>query len=298
MLLRRLVQNYYEVHGSFTDIQLTFFGDELMNAATSVGYSLEDMCYSYLGYSDTDKLKPSELCSLRKKILTHCDYEGRAYDINTVKSIMSDYNPDCYKPNRATYNEHEQIVFDMCYAYYKDCYDGYVELSGHIVRFTDILDYLHTSVSNVDKVFKGMQKADSALSFVYSDKGNPQIVDNVLYGPFALKVPFEDIAKQALHCILFGLSADLSKYAEFFNAQHGALSLTNPAIYLELIDIANAIGCTYKELLAEVGLEVLDQRDIFERYGYVILYKESDDIIIALDRKSTANDLFKRKVVY
>ena len=69
MLLRRLVQNYYDVHGSFIDIQLSFFGEELMSLASESNISLEDLCYTYLGFEGSSTIKPSELCALRSKIL-------------------------------------------------------------------------------------------------------------------------------------------------------------------------------------------------------------------------------------
>ena len=49
-LQRRLIQNYYEIHGNFDGIISTPVGDVVSTFANITNRTVEEACYNFLGY--------------------------------------------------------------------------------------------------------------------------------------------------------------------------------------------------------------------------------------------------------
>ena len=45
MLVKRFIQNYFEVNGSFNNIELTAVADWLRNTAKSEGITIKELCF-------------------------------------------------------------------------------------------------------------------------------------------------------------------------------------------------------------------------------------------------------------
>ena len=144
-----------------------------------------------------------------------------------------------------------------------------------------------------------MKDTNTSLVYQKSDKNEYAVTGNVVKTPLDVSVrDFNKISKKALECALFGKSANLSFITPSIVDDLPYISITRPQVYRQLLDIANAVGKTYKELLAEIGVNVIDQIATYDKLGFAVICKESNDLYLAIDTTSTVEDPFKRKVVY
>lgn len=293
MLRVRLVQNYYELHGSFTDIQFTAIGELITQVAKENGVPLEELCYTLLGYKPCDNVTATQMCAVRTLAL-----KGHEPSIQIIKSVDSDFNENILDIPDTNFGDN-QIVFDLCYRYYLDCYCGEVPYKKEFVEFSRSINLLRTDTKCLNKVFKHMKDTNTSLVYQKSDKNEYAVTGNVVKTPLDVSVrDFTKISKKALECALFGKSANLSFITPSIVDDLPYISITRPQVYRQLLDIANAVGKTYKELLAEIGVNVIDQIATYDKLGFAVICKESNDLYLAIDTTSTVEDPFKRKVVY
>lgn len=59
-MLSTMIRNYWERNGSFDNITNTYIGDEIQKMATEKNMSVEDFCFSTMGY-DADSVSPAKL---------------------------------------------------------------------------------------------------------------------------------------------------------------------------------------------------------------------------------------------
>lgn len=255
MLLKRLIQNYYEVFGSFDGIMNTSIATQIEEEAVNAGCSPKEFCFRSLGYEFQESKILEKTLATRDK-----QYRNKLKDLRKCKE--------------------NQIIFDLCYEYYKNCQEGAVELKGNAYDIQKHRILLRgKSYQKVRDAYKsaklilGYKKINSSQIFV--NNGFVCSSENLDAETFA------KIEEQAFRCMLYGRYAQLcglglGKQIQFISL----LSLRKPNLYLMALDIARAANTTFKELMLDYDVNIQYQIPVYDTFGCMIQFVNSSKALI------------------
>ena len=297
MLYRYLIRNYYEINGTFKDIQLTNIGPVLLRASADSNKSIEDICYNILGYVGDKDHSIADVIEIRKNAILG-KYDGfstKKQFLTWIKTLYPDYVVP--KSSLIRKNVIDSDIFKVCYVYYRDCFHGYVDFTEGKLSMFEHSEFLRTNAKAAEEAFNSIKRNNDSLKVVKSDDGKLYITNNTLFVPESIKVDdIDKITHDAFMCALFGLKVDLSSLASSYN-MFGFLSIVKPNVYLLLMDLSHALGITYKELMTEVNINVPDQIKAFNRYGFALIGVDNEGFATVIDNSSTEQEPFVRRIL-
>ena len=296
MLYELLVRNYYETHGNFKGIQLTTVGDWLEDAAKQLNFNVTDLCYRILGYRSYGDYTAADVCQIRKDAVLEIDEAKRKKLIKEIKSSDEGYSIPTLLNLKKDFGELEDI-FLACYAYYRDCCHGMVEYAdGSLIDMSRGLNLLRANVKSFNKLWTSMKRNKSCLTYSKVTSDGVTVTNGVCCSAKTVsEEQFEEISYNAMLCVIYGLSTDLSIALKKYN-DLGILSIKQPSLYLKLLDMANALGITYAQMMSEIGINVPDQFVAFNsKYNCIILMTDANGISTIVDNTCDIDHPFKRK---
>lgn len=260
MLLKRLIQNYYEVFGSFAGIMDTSIGTQIANEADNADCSVEEFCFHELGYENQKSKTIEQILASRDK-----QYRNKLKDLRKC--------------------EENQNIFNLCYEYYKNCQEGLVELNGNAYDIQKHRNLLRgKSYQKVRDIYKsaklilGYKKINDSRAFV--NNGLVCSSENLNADTFA------KIEEQAFRLMLYGRYTQLcglGKQIQFISL----LSIRKPNLYLAALDIARITNTTFKELMLDYDVNIQYQMPVYDTFGCMIQFVNSSKALI-VDETCTA----------
>lgn len=301
MLFEFLVRNYYENNGNFKGIHLTAIGNWLQEQAKDLSITIEELCYRILGYSYNADVSASDMSSMRAQVVSLLYEKNKkeaAVPSKRIQEVSSDYKSPAVD-RYITYEEGSPAneIFELCYAYYCNCFHGYVSCGKHTLEFAKFISFFRANPQSFRSMYKSLEENGNTLIYNYSARGGNYIYNDVLTTKILLTDDeFESINKAAFKRALVGKTLDLSKYTKFYD-ELSTLSISRPAVYLELLDLANGLGITYKDLLAEVGINIINQMEVYEDRGFAVIDMDDKNMGIVITKDNTLENPFLRKVI-
>ena len=263
MLKDKLVQNYYEVHGSFDGISVSEIGGLVEDSG-----SLIDECYRILGYSGNG-ISPKMVHDLRLAY--------RRNDLETLHVLCGAVSLSeaarYFEEHGIEVPQHEEQDAAIKNGKYVAMLAEYLKMkNGIVVKFNG-------SLYNLDELLGGLR---------YTLKKIREYAKTIVTDPENKIIEFQQGDKDEISNGIFTVKAKLTAAAQreivikAIIKASGALDTTLPAAvvkkpelipllafndnkaYLEALETAEVRGITYKDLMAEKGYNVYDCLAVYQ----------------------------------
>lgn len=260
--IKKLVQNYFEINGTFTGIEFSCFIHELRELAKLNELDLMEYCYALLGFSKTTNGYKAKFDQAVEKAAASCQAESEK--LTTFRRLNKKFG--------------EEI--DALSEYYRSGIDKTVMLNDGVMPFPDFIQIaraMHRQ-ANVKEQFgagyknKDLVKAllqDTRLSNVlvkeYRQASVCAVCNDVLLSPKILTdADFNSIHKVALTRLVKG-SLNYPEHFIMSADTFATLSFTNVKLYCEILAWAAAMGMTYAAILKDLGFNVADLSALYKK---------------------------------
>ena len=253
-LQRRLIQNYYEIHGNFDGIISTPVGNVVSTFANITNRTVEEACYNFLGYAKVSNFSAKEIAQLRAKAI----YDDESYA--KYKVLVGEKEAaQLIRPSKAKIlPEDKQLIFDLCYAYFNNCCHTIIDIGENSFEFSKHLNYLRQLRVAPTTVFNALREAKGELRYLKSSAREACVYNNVCVADVDITATeFTRICQKAIAAVLYGKTANL-KFACKNLEYLAVVGLEDTDLYINLLDIALANNMTYSELLKEIGVYIGD----------------------------------------
>lgn len=273
--LSKFVQNFYEIHASFSDINFCSAYDEIQLFAKEHNLSVEDSLYAMLGYPSTTKLSPTEIMRRRRQLVK------TLYESNNPKDLLNspDIRKECSKlqirkPKKLLvwkhrkHTIHDKEAVDLLAKYYTISDEVIVRDKENVLHpFKEVLAELQTSgifdsamLSRIKNEYTGYEIEiieNAAKTCIMNGKlyvkGNPKNKNKLFNNALAKAINPGNLSYQLERKLL-----SLPEMA-FFDTE----------IYLSILDYLSIVEVSYKDLLAAYFLNVPDYQEVYESFNYV-----------------------------
>lgn len=246
----KLIQNVFELHGSF---------DELDRYSIFDGVS-ENMAYEALGYKGQYGMSASEVFNL---IVEYNKDNNEA--INKVKELGM---------NVKKYQKIDFTIFDDPLVTYMLISKDMVSFRGNKMKLCDVVKVLTIDRANARSMINTLLEENDIFKFVHTNCSDVMITDGVIYSNRKLtKTQVKNIIKNAL-IVACGLIIKLPN--KFFASGITYLSNNDNSMYRYLIELATVNDVTLAQLLQYVGVNIPD---------FVIQYIETGNLIYSVNGK-------------
>lgn len=271
MLIKRFIQNYFEVHGNFDNIELTAASDWLRNTSKAEGITIKELCFRMLGFSFSETVSAEECYTMtvlaaKGDKATLCKKLG-CKTVKEIKEQLLTYNILYLNVlDKTSLTKGERECLNALYEYYRYCSRKPVVIDNDRFSLSSGLPFLRHHFKNVTEAYKVLQDQEALVCYKKC-KSKTHVENNCLYTSYDIDLnKVNKLAVQFIFCG-YGLSYNILLAK---NDKLSMLSLSNPNVYLNLLGIAGACNITYKQLLSYVDIHIEDQTDFFNTYGMVL----------------------------
>lgn len=295
--LEKVVQNYFELHGSFDGISSEWYYNQILQGMAEHGNPTDtDELFWLLGYRATEHLKPAATRSLRLafskrdvvgiagllgKQATLQDAEEELTAANMLPIKVSD------RPPRVSVN---QKYVSLLSQYYATCIETTVLWNGALLPFPAVLEGFRLEGIKASKAARLIMESEALsqalVHFVFVDGIMPKVESGVFYVDRELtENERQQITKDALKEVIY---PDIPiKDSILCSPTSLAImaSSDNPK-YLALLDFTTIAGITYAQLLAKCGLTLPDYGKAYKLIGAIPVYI-GDSILLITEQKYT-----------
>lgn len=287
MLVKRFIQNYFEVNGSFNNIELTAVADWLRNTAKSEGITIKELCFRMLGFAFSDTISAEQCYELsilaaRGDRSTLCKF----FNCKTVQEIKEHLKPyDILYLNvidKTKLTNIEQQCLDVLYNYYRYCSRASVEIEKTRYTVSQGLPFLRHYFKNVNEIYKMLSSQGALVTLHKTDSLSIKIENNCLFTSYDIDI--NKLNKLAIQFVFCGYRLSYNILLTK-NDKLAMISLSNPDTYLNLLGVAGACNITFKQLMSYADIHVEDQTDLFNAYG--LIAQVYDGLVYYTDSTST-----------
>lgn len=307
LALQKVVQNYYELHGSFSGIATQFYYPEVVTSAKEDGRSPVNQLYAMLGYKECGELSTEETQRLRKaysrkdvtiveKILDHATIddevkevlkEGKMLPIDVVASKPRKYNNEKY--------------VDVLAQYYASCLDNYVVFKDQLVPFPMVLETYRMQKISLERaaneILASPAYANILVAFKQVEGISPKVESGIFYTDCIFSEDEKNIIiKNAFKCAInpntMLKDSVVRNFTEFID-----MANSNQGVYLSLLEFAEDRGITYAQMLRKFGLTLPDYSEPYRLFGFVPIC--IGDVVILInqnERKTCSSKEFEERL--
>lgn len=299
LALQKVVQNYYELHGSFSGIATQFYYPEVVASAKEDGRSPINQLYAMLGYKECGRLNTESVRQLRKvynkygasvadKILGHATTE------NEIKTVLKEGKmlPVDIRASKPRKYDNEKYV-DMLARYYVSCLDNYVVFNDQLVPFPAVLETYRMQKISLERAANEILASPAYSHILVTFKQVKGINPKVESGTFYTDCIFSEdeknsIVKNALKCAInpntMLKDSIVRNFTEFID-----MAFSNPSVYLSLLEFTEACGITYAQLLKRFGLNLPDYSEPYQMFNFVPICIGDVVILINQNERKTCS---------
>ena len=271
LIKKKLIQNYFEVHGSFDKIVASDIGALIQVE----GQTTEEVCYKSLGYVDHGKftakqchdmrvaLKSENLTLLRDLLGTTTVEEAK--EVMVHEGILNENVPT----KKATFRINNSLKR------YSSVLASYFRISKQVVTFHTMLplcyaiDSLKAEPKNLGKNVKAIYENNQDLIAFDSSAENPYVYKNTLYADRELTE--KEKRTIILDALKLASGLQLGIDAKVYRSPYdfAILSFEETEKYLDILEDAEANHMTYAQYLSLIGINVPNYAKIYCCVGMI-----------------------------
>lgn len=273
VLIKRYIQNYYEVHGNFDKIELSPLSEQIRLAASEEGLSIRLFCIRALGY-------PENTTGLDLEIFAHWQLQDFAWfldnklapDEKSVASFVKDHKYDWPLVYRERNKKEVKVnaAVELLTTYYNE--------NSELKAVIDDVEYGVKDFILLLKIGSGRLPTQTVISALKKSKllvtfketaGEQLIYNGVFYHNGLTEAQINKVQKEAVSNLINGMNMRTSVIKNIDSLPF--LSVNSPKIYLSLLDMCRGLGITYAQYMKTFGLNIKDQTPLLERYKMLIM---------------------------
>lgn len=309
MILNKFIQYHFEVHGNFDKIHLEDYYKDILEASERAGSTPKEYMYSALGYISTPDISAEQRFKYRKMSAQgKFDELGKLFNIHSKDRLLTELKDTECLANLALNRDKQKIN--------KELEDAARLLAFYLMNNEDIWfkgdkyvrlgDYLKATrlLKNRKEVLSVLESPDIREAISYTipkierkEGTEPLIAGGVLYLPF---MPSNEevaiiINTAILHACINVLDIP---YTLFFRVvslgiRYFTLAETDTNSYLELIDIANSLSLSVKDLLHMCDINHIDIIKQYKDMRCFAFMIEPNSIIVMSEHAENINHTLK-----
>ena len=299
LALQKVVQNYYELHGSFSGIATQLYYPEVVASAKEDGRSPVNQLYAMLGYKECGGLSTEGIQQLRKAysrkdIAAAEKLLGHATTGNEIKAVLKEGKmlPSDVLASKPRKYANERYV-DVLAQYYASCLDNFVVFEDQLVPFPMVLETYRMRKISLERAANEILASPAYDHILVSFKQVNGISPKAESGTFYTDCSFAEdekvaIIKNAFKCAInpntMLKDSVVRNFTEFID-----MAANNPGVYLSLLEFTEEYGITYAQLLRKFGLALPDYSEPYRLFGFVPICIGDVVILINQDERKTCS---------
>ena len=271
IMVRRFIQNYFEVHGNFSKIEVSVLSKQIREIAESNNMNLIEFCLTQLGY-DAGITQEDMDCMAHWQIL---DLTWFIDNLNLDNwDAVNDYLKDIIGNRKRVYRDAPErkksvkTAIDMLTLYYNNNTELRANLVGVLYSTKTYAVHLISQDKKIktETLINKLNEANLLVDFKTSDK--EYITNGTFYHTSFTEKQCDSIQTNAIMNLINGVNiirGTIKNYGEL-----PFLAINKPATYLSLLEMCTGLGITYAEYMKNYGINIIDQGPIIEQYGCIV----------------------------
>ena len=293
-IIRKLIQNHYELVGSFKSIEKRPYYAEIIAQAKEENMPVTEFLYSALGYTKTAMCSAEDLQKVRMAV-TQDDQKGLeaalgdSANLDDIKEYLKSIEqfPVRVTNTKSNKNSKVSMYVPTLAEYYATCPELYVLYENNIVNLSQVIYDLRLRkepiVQRTNLLFEDPNVKASLVKIVSGDF-TPSISCGQYYINTELTEELKDTLQfEALSEAIqpkLGLSVKISKnFLELVTA-----SKDNIPLYLAVLEFAKLHGITFANVMQKFGVVIPDYSNIYKLYGVVPVILEDVAFVYLKDQ--------------
>lgn len=280
VLVRRFVQNYYEIHGNFDKIELSILGKQIRALADVNQQEIIQFCYKQLGY--TSQITEEILEQFARYQLGDTDYfitNGYVSSVEELPKHLAKHG-NIRKPifRERKYPKKLQQAIQMLTTYYNDSTELHICTADSEITtkvYISMLKLQNRGKLSINTLLSELQSANLLVTFKKADVDSIQ--NGIFYYQDYTDAQLQRIQKEAVANIAFGMHLNSGTVKNVVDLPF--LPLNDNDTYLSLLDMCRGLGITYAEYMLNFGYAIKDQT-IAIRDNSMIVNKVGDSIYV------------------
>ncbi|WP_304427875.1 hypothetical protein [uncultured Clostridium sp.] len=299
MIIDKYIRYYYNIHGKF-DNKMRFYED-ICRRAKENNMEVDDYLYSRLGYRHSRECPASYTAFLRENASKR-NYNNLSEALGTenkdeINEILDTLEA---RPSYMKKITQKNIILDKIAR----------AIANYLKTVTSIRNAEGITLSQQLQMVTLLRNDEKIEDFIKSDefkesiklampvfsirKGiEPMVTGKVCFIPSKLSAVEKNYIDMAIRQHLIH-PLYLNKMEETFAYNNGInineLFEINPNVYLKLLDIANAQDITVKELLNNLGLNMIDLERQLDDYGLLFYLNSRNSVKVYTDKSIKPSD--------
>lgn len=299
-VIDKLIQNYYEINGSFDKIILSDVGEYIKVD----NMNLKDYCYRSLGYKAANGISESQMHDLRIR------YRVDAADtlgFNTreeAENFLRENKmlPMMVKGVSMRINKKLRKYSDVLGQYLKNTDTIIVSFRGYVLSISKVIQSLKAEPKAVSSNAKELaEQIMKYLAFEETSK-KPYVYDGVLYTNEKLTEKSKMTIVTDAISLATGVNHGLPKEILVSPGRIQILSYIDNPMYLSILESAEIHGRSLADELMLSGLHLAELAPIYKELGFIPLVCGNTTVVYAADSDAskmrvgtlTTEDLLKQ----
>lgn len=256
LVLRRFVENYYEIHGDFSGIDISVISQDLRYWAKENALNILEYCYYLLGY-------PAHVTDEELNIFSELQLNGmKALEEKALPATWCEevsYKPKLIYRADSTKNKKVLLAEKMLFNYLKNTDELTCTVGDVAVPVKDYVMYLKSVKKNIGKkeVLQELEKNKLMVRFVLSEDAEWSILNKTFIYNNLTEKQIEQVKLEVVSDFLYGEYLRAGALGDLTSLPF--LAFNDRKTYLALLDVCRGLGITYADYMDAFNLVVPDQ---------------------------------------
>lgn len=293
MIAKLLARSHYEIHGTHEGFE--YF--ELLQSDNSIEefYKLIGFDSTYVDHKTTHDYRKLHAQKNTKELLL----KTKLTTAKEVSAFLKSASAYAVPQQMKEYKNIDELSIRVLATYYRENCETLYQGGSVLKEFSEYIRSLAVSCKD-EKEFRQMISAESfgeilkssTPNFVYKKGCKPTISMGTMLLPTKLSVSgLERLIQAALeHAVFKSLDVPPAVYFDIIGKLPKMQRLSNDA-YLRIVDAANSMNLTVKQLIELCGVKYIDRLEYFKKHG-VIVYQESTEAFSVYNVNSVKDSKF------
>lgn len=294
ILVKRFVQNYYEVHGNFNKIELSPLSEQIREMANDAGLSINHFCISMLGY-------PAGTTEFDLDLFAHWQIDDISWFLENklinkeedLEQFIKDHKCNWQRVFRKKNNKEHKVnaAVELLTTYYNNNSElkTLIDNAQYSVKDFILLLKISGEKISVQSVIESMKKNNLLVSFKQTT-GDPAVYNGVFYHNDLTENQIAKVQKEAVMNLIYGLNLRNGVIKDAGSLPF--LAINSPKVYLALLDMCRGLGITYAQYVKAFGINIIDQVPALTQFNMLVMLL--GDTLYVTDAYSTSKEPVQR----
>lgn len=255
-LLKRFVENYYEIHGDFSGIDISFVSTDLRYWAKQNSMTILEYCYTLLGY-------PAGITMHELDVYGKLQIHGIKWlqENNLSENWMEDigYLPKFIYRLDSRVNPKIVLAEKMLFEYLKNTEELLTTVDDVTMTVKDFVMYLKNNKKSISKkeVLSQLESNHIMVRFIENIDSNWKVINKTFIYNNLTQKQIEQVKLEVVSDLLYGDGLKAGALGDLIALPF--LAINDHNTYLAVLDMCRGLGITYAKYMEAFDYIVPDQ---------------------------------------